>query len=397
VSKKTVLIVDDAYFMRNLIKKTLKEAGYEVIGEAKDGKEGVRLYFELKPDVVTMDINMPHMSGIEATKEILSKDPNAKIIAVTGNNDENKKRQILEAGAKEYLQKPFQPAFLWSKLDKVLQENEEIEMEIIDEPSSKEETTKSSSVVIAEAIEDDFDNMEIEIMDKPDESKNITLVIENEEDSIEFPEEYQEIVEEEKERFKLSKENLERLENDDDVLDDDVLLEFENPPFIHPTNTEQETRKVSLPDMDEPVTQQTNMKTHKEPPSTFHPSQRMESIESPSLKPNHQDNLEKHPYTSSHKPKTTQETIVSAVEISKSKIPNRNIEEITIRPQTITTSSGGEINIRPPRGRILRPEKLDEYDNTEIEEPILNVSDEENYNNDKNKSLFTIVKKLFKK
>lgn len=100
MGKVTVLIVDDAYFMRNLIKRTLKEADYDVVGEAKNGMEGVKMYFDLRPDIVCMDINMPDISGIEATKQIMSKDPQAKVIAITGNNDDEIKRQMIEAGAK---------------------------------------------------------------------------------------------------------------------------------------------------------------------------------------------------------------------------------------------------------------------------------------------------------
>lgn len=194
MSGKKALIVDDAYFMRNLIKKVLKEAGYEVVGEAKNGKEGITLYFELKPDFVTMDINMPDISGIEATQQILSKDPNAQIIAVTGVDNEETKEAMLKAGAKAYLKKPFQPAFLLKKIEEMFEAAEE------------ENIFAESSSIDDNFIEEDdfFESKVIDILNKPDEKREI--VIENNEDQIEFPEEHRE----NKEKFALTKESLEK-------------------------------------------------------------------------------------------------------------------------------------------------------------------------------------------
>ncbi|WPS85465.1 response regulator (plasmid) [Brevibacillus halotolerans] len=195
---KRVLIVDDAYFMRNLIKKVLKEAGYEVIDEAKNGKEGITKYFERKPDFVTMDINMPDISGIEATRQILSKDPYARIIAVTGSDSEEVKAEMMMAGAKEYLKKPFQPAFLLTKIDDLFLENEipatqpEVEKKVVVSPISTEKVE-----------EDFFDNLEFDLLDKPDERRDRLLVIQNNEDCIEIPEEF---VAKEREKFSLTQE-----------------------------------------------------------------------------------------------------------------------------------------------------------------------------------------------
>lgn len=80
---KKVLIVDDAIFMRNVIKNILLNHGFDVVGEASNGLEAVQKYEELKPDIVTMDITMPIMSGIEALQYILANDPDAKIVMIT--------------------------------------------------------------------------------------------------------------------------------------------------------------------------------------------------------------------------------------------------------------------------------------------------------------------------
>lgn len=244
MDKKTVLIVDDVYFMRNLLKKELKEAGYEVVGEAKNGKEGIKYYFELKPDLVTMDIKMPDISGIEVTKQILSKDPNAKILAISGNSDEEIKKEILRAGALDYLQKPFQPAFLWNKLTKILNQEQCLEEDDFEET---EVLSNEEDIIViqsgSESIEDDMEE-ELIILSKPDESKQRTLVIKNEEDSIVFPEEYIEEELEDIEKNMLSEENLIELETEDDILieiieeDEEIIIQpkVENNSFFDNEN-----------------------------------------------------------------------------------------------------------------------------------------------------------------
>jgi Response regulator containing CheY-like receiver domain and AraC-type DNA-binding domain len=142
-----VLIIDDAFFIRNLIKRAIMtkpeddKLGYkfDVIGEAINGKEGIIQYFNNKPDIITLDINMPDINGIEVAKQIISKDPNAKIIAISGNLDESITQEILKAGALEYIQKPFQNAYLWDKLDKVV--------DIIEGRSTKEEPIEVIEIV----------------------------------------------------------------------------------------------------------------------------------------------------------------------------------------------------------------------------------------------------------
>lgn len=105
---KRILVVDDAAFMRMMIKEILTKNGFEVIGEASDGSEAVDKYKELKPDLVTMDITMPEMDGIAALKEIKKIDPNAKIIMCSAMGQQTMVIDAIQAGAKDFIVKPFQ-------------------------------------------------------------------------------------------------------------------------------------------------------------------------------------------------------------------------------------------------------------------------------------------------
>ncbi|NJE53928.1 response regulator [Thermococcus sp. 21S9] len=115
-----VLVVDDAAFMRMLLKKILTQGGHQVVGEASNGKEAVEKYKELKPDVVTMDIVMPEMDGITAVREIKKIDPNAKIIMITAVGQESKVMEALKAGASGYIVKPFQAPKVLEEINRVL-------------------------------------------------------------------------------------------------------------------------------------------------------------------------------------------------------------------------------------------------------------------------------------
>ncbi len=110
----SVLVVDDAMFMRATLKKLLTEAGFEVAGEAENGQMAVERYQELKPDVVMMDITMPEMNGLDALKEIMKIDPGAKVVMCTALGQERTVMEAVEAGAKDYIIKPF-------KAEKVLE------------------------------------------------------------------------------------------------------------------------------------------------------------------------------------------------------------------------------------------------------------------------------------
>lgn len=102
-----VLIVDDAAFMRNMIRDILVKHGFEVVGEAGNGNEAMRLYEELSPDLVTMDIVMPMKSGIEATREIVAKFPDARIVMCSALGQETLVMEAMDVGAKDFIVKPF--------------------------------------------------------------------------------------------------------------------------------------------------------------------------------------------------------------------------------------------------------------------------------------------------
>jgi len=102
-----VLIVDDAAFMRLSIKNMLTKNGYEVIGEAENGKVGVEKFKDLSPDIVTMDITMPVMTGLEALTEIVKINPGAKVVMVSAMGQEAMVRDAIISGAKGFIVKPF--------------------------------------------------------------------------------------------------------------------------------------------------------------------------------------------------------------------------------------------------------------------------------------------------
>lgn len=105
---KKVLIVDDAAFMRMMIKDILNKNGYEVAGEAENGLKAVERYKELTPDLVLMDITMPEMNGIDAVKNIKAIDPGAKIVMCSAMGQQAMVIESIQAGAKDFIVKPFQ-------------------------------------------------------------------------------------------------------------------------------------------------------------------------------------------------------------------------------------------------------------------------------------------------
>jgi two-component system, chemotaxis family, chemotaxis protein CheY len=103
-----ILIVDDAAFMRMMIRDILTKNGYEVVGEAQDGAQAIEKYKELSPDLITMDITMPEMDGITALKEIRKIDTNAKVIMCSAMGQQAMVIDAIQAGAKDFIVKPFQ-------------------------------------------------------------------------------------------------------------------------------------------------------------------------------------------------------------------------------------------------------------------------------------------------
>jgi two-component system chemotaxis response regulator CheY len=115
-----VLIVDDAAFMRMMLLDILAKNGFEVVGEADNGKVAVQMYNELKPDVVTMDITMPEMDGIAAVKEIKAADPGAKVVMVSAMGQQAMVIEAIRSGAADFIVKPFQPDRVLEALGKAL-------------------------------------------------------------------------------------------------------------------------------------------------------------------------------------------------------------------------------------------------------------------------------------
>lgn len=104
---KNVLVVDDAMFMRNTLKMMLKKEGYEIAGEAENGIKAIEEYKKLKPDIVTMDIHMPEMGGIDALSEILRIDTKAKVVMISAAGDQKHVMEALRIGASNFIIKPF--------------------------------------------------------------------------------------------------------------------------------------------------------------------------------------------------------------------------------------------------------------------------------------------------
>lgn len=104
---KRLLVVDDAMFMRRLIGGVAREAGWEVVGEAADGAEAVSLYLELRPDLVTMDLVMPIMGGLDALRSIRELDPEAKVVVITAVDQKQSVLDAIRLGAIDFVVKPF--------------------------------------------------------------------------------------------------------------------------------------------------------------------------------------------------------------------------------------------------------------------------------------------------
>jgi len=117
---KRVLIVDDAAFMRMMIKDILAKNGYEIVGEAENGQVAIEKYKDVKPDLVTMDITMPEMDGIAAVKEIVSYDSTARVIMCSAMGQQAMVIDAIQAGAKDFIVKPFQPERVLEAVSKAL-------------------------------------------------------------------------------------------------------------------------------------------------------------------------------------------------------------------------------------------------------------------------------------
>ena len=115
-----VMLVDDASFMRMMLKNILVGSGYEVIGEAENGAKAIEQYKALKPDLTIMDIIMPEMGGIDAVREIVKINPSAKILMCSSMGQQSLVVEAIQAGAKDFIVKPFQPSNVLEAVKKVL-------------------------------------------------------------------------------------------------------------------------------------------------------------------------------------------------------------------------------------------------------------------------------------
>lgn len=115
-----ILIVDDAIFMRSMLKDIFLKNNYEIAGEAENGREAVKKYKECQPDLTTMDIVMPEMNGIEAVKEIIKIDPDAKILMCSALGQEALVTESIEAGAKDFIIKPFSPKMVLKVVNQII-------------------------------------------------------------------------------------------------------------------------------------------------------------------------------------------------------------------------------------------------------------------------------------
>ena len=119
-----ILVADDASFMRQMIREIIESEGHEVVAEASDGVEAIERFKEHHPDLVTMDIVMPRRSGIDAVKGIIALDPSAAVVMCSALGQESLVTEALEAGAMDFIVKPFKPDAVISTLSKALEKGD---------------------------------------------------------------------------------------------------------------------------------------------------------------------------------------------------------------------------------------------------------------------------------
>lgn len=119
---KKVLIVDDALFMRTMLRDIFASTDWQIVAEAENGKQAIEEYKIHRPDLVTMDIVMPEMGGIDALKQILSDDPDASIVVCSALGQKNLILDAVNAGAKDFIVKPFQRTQVLEVVERVTAE-----------------------------------------------------------------------------------------------------------------------------------------------------------------------------------------------------------------------------------------------------------------------------------
>ena len=120
-----LLIVDDALIMRKRIKEIAQEAGWQIAGEAQDGAEAVALFEQVQPDLVTLDIVMPKLDGVSALKRLIDEDPEARVVMVSAVSQKEKLAECIQAGALDFIIKPFDKNSLLSFFEKYLSTDQE--------------------------------------------------------------------------------------------------------------------------------------------------------------------------------------------------------------------------------------------------------------------------------
>jgi two-component system chemotaxis response regulator CheY len=122
--KSRVLIADDASFMRQMIREIIEPEGFEIVAEAADGVQAVEQYEAARPDLVTMDIVMPKRSGLDAVKAILETDPTACVVMCSALGQESLVMEALQAGAKDFIVKPFKPDAVIETLNRLVEKQD---------------------------------------------------------------------------------------------------------------------------------------------------------------------------------------------------------------------------------------------------------------------------------
>jgi two-component system chemotaxis response regulator CheY len=123
---RTVLIVDDVAFVRKTLAEIFRSAHFQVVGEAEDGARAVELYNQLQPDLVTMDIVMPNLSGIDATRKILRANKDAKVVIISAMGQESLVMEAINVGARDYILKPFSAADVLKTVERVITSDERV-------------------------------------------------------------------------------------------------------------------------------------------------------------------------------------------------------------------------------------------------------------------------------
>ncbi|OFZ79174.1 MAG: hypothetical protein A2583_00590 [Bdellovibrionales bacterium RIFOXYD1_FULL_53_11] len=117
---RKILVVDDVEFVRKTLMEILRSAHYQIVGEAADGSEAVEMFKNLSPDLVTMDVVMPRVSGIDAAKKILRADKDARIVMITAMGQESLIMEAINAGVKDYILKPFNAADVLKTIERAM-------------------------------------------------------------------------------------------------------------------------------------------------------------------------------------------------------------------------------------------------------------------------------------